>query len=395
MLSFQLMDKILAMSTLSQKLKQLRMAKGWTLEQLSAQMGGIVTKQALSKYEKSLDMPSPKVLTRLASTFNVKSAHLVTEPSIKINFVAYRKRSDFRKGDQVRIESQITLALEDRIRLQNIEPSGGGFDVPIQSLKIRHLDEAESAAEAMRKKWQLGSDAIAHVSSVLEDNGVHVLNIDADERFDGISAIAYADNKPKGAAVVIRKGVDGGTQRLNIAHELAHLILNVSSGVDCEKAAFRFGGAFLAPRAMVLKEVGTKRSAIQLEELLLLKKRFGMSIQALLYRLKDLEIISEAYYSEWFATINKFGWKKAEPRPLPQEKSEWLKQRVSRAFAEGLLSYSDAEKYLGAKPDNASLPVEKVHSFVRLPIDERRKLLREAVFKMAPYYNQLVDAGAE
>lgn len=74
-----------------QRLKQLRLARGLSLEDLAAAMGGIVTKQALSKYELGLSKPSPLVLNRLAGALGAKAAYLWSDPSITCKFIAYRK----------------------------------------------------------------------------------------------------------------------------------------------------------------------------------------------------------------------------------------------------------------------------------------------------------------
>ena len=82
---------------LAQKIKQLRLSKGWTLDELVARIGGVVTKQAISKYELGLDQPSAPVLTKIAGAFNLKTIQLLSEPKYRIEFIAYRKRSALRK----------------------------------------------------------------------------------------------------------------------------------------------------------------------------------------------------------------------------------------------------------------------------------------------------------
>lgn len=98
------------------------------------------------------------------------------------------------------------------------------------------------------------------------------------------------------AAVVSDSKVAGERQRLNLAHELGHLVLDVTALADeqVESAAFRFGSALLVPAAVLRKDVGNRRNFISTEELLLLKQRFGMSMQALLYRLRNLGIITRS-----------------------------------------------------------------------------------------------------
>lgn len=372
------------------RLKQLRLARGLSLEELAAELGGIVTKQALSKYEQGKARPSPLVLNKLAAVLRVKAAHLWNEPTVNVEFVAYRKRSALPKREQEKVESLTIHMLEERVRLQSLTEQAGQVDLPIKRWAVQKLEDAECAAEELRRNWNLGLDPIASFVSVLEDHSIQVVEIDADDRFDGISAIASDDEgRTLGAAVVTRRGVPGERQRLNLAHELGHLILNVAAKVDEEKAAFRFGAALLAPAVAVLRETGTKRTLIQTAELLLLKRRFGLSMQALLFRLRELRVITESNYKQWCMDINRLGWRKQEPGELPPEQPQWLRQQVLRLLAEGLISREDAETALGETVE-ADLPLSLIErrAFLKLPLEERRRIMAAQVEKIAPTYAQ-------
>jgi Zn-dependent peptidase ImmA (M78 family) len=258
---------------------------------------------------------------------------------------------------------------------------------------VECLEDTEAAAEQLRTQWKLGEAPIASVISLLEDKLVHVFEVDAPgNRFDGISALAFDEKgELKGAAVISRNLISGERQRLNIVHELGHLVLDISEELDEEKAAFRFAGAFLAPASVVRREVGKSRSSIQLRELLLLKKLFGMSIQALLYRLRDLGVITGSVYTWSCIQVNRMGMKKKEVEELPREEPQWLKRNVLRAFSEGVLSHKEAERFLGE-------PLEEVHRqfldrnvFMKLPVEERRRILAEQASILQKHYGELAD----
>ena len=370
-----------------QKIKQLRLAHGWTLDELVARIGGVVTKQSISKYELGLAQPSPQVLTKIANAFNVKTIQLLVEPKYRIELIAYRKRSGLRKKEQTRIENFVKESLEERLKIQNLVCPNLNLNVPIRKFNINKLEEAEKAADEIRAQWNLGKDQISSVTGVLENKFIHILEVDANDKFDGMAAVAYEDSNIMGVAIVVRKGIAGERQRLNLAHELGHLVLKISQSIDEEKAAFRFGAAFLAPKEWIMREVGNKRTAIDVQELIILKKKFGMSLQAIMFRLKDLDMISDSYYTQWFRRISMLGWKKQEPSPIPIEKTEWLKQNVYKAFAESLLSQADAETLLGEKIDDKTpLSLKRMRSFIKLPIEERRRILAEQAEKAASYY---------
>jgi len=377
---------------IDRRLKQLRLARGFSLEELVAKTGGIVTKQALSKYEKGQMHPSPTVLNRLAEALNTKAANLLREPKVSIEVIAFRKASRLPKKELARVESYVRNALEERVELQELTGSTLSEDIggrlPVRTLAIRKLEDVEIAAEKLRNNWGLGLNEISSMTETLENHSVHVIEINTPYKLDGVAAVASTGrNRVKAAAVANKAGVPGERQRLNLAHELGHLVLDISGNVDEEKAAFRFGAAFLAPAEVLRKEVGSKRAFIQSEELFMLKQKFGLSIAALLYRLRDLEVISESYYRGWCMDINNLGWKQREPNEIQPEQSNWVRRIVLRSLSEGLLTADEATGLLGTtvKCDEPLSLMEK-KAFLRLPLEERRKRLAEQAAKFASIY---------
>jgi transcriptional regulator with XRE-family HTH domain len=368
----------------SQQLRHLRLARGLSLEALAQQMGGIVSKQALSKYEQGKANPTPRILHALAAALGVKVADLIRDPGFTIEFIAYRKQAKLNKRAQEYVQSRVAEAIQQRVRLQQIIGQVSEQRIPIQSLRVERLDAAETQAERLREQWNLGADPIANLTAVLEDHAVHVVELDADEGFDGIAAVARnAEQQVLAATVVTRRGVAGERQRLSLAHEVGHVALDVAEGLDAERVAFRFGAAFLAPARVVRQLVGTRRAFIQLAELLLLKQFFGMSVQALLRRLYDLSIITDSYYKEWCIEINRLGMRRREPAELPPERSEWVRRNVLRATAEELMSAEEAAQMLG-EPSGETTPPTLLHrrAFMNLSLEERRRLLAEQAAAM-------------
>lgn len=373
---------------LGQRIKQFRLAKNYSLDELVAATGGIVSKVALSKYEREIIKPSNKVLAAIAKALNVKTINFAVEPVVKVEFIAYRKASGLSKKEQVNVESLVTSKLEDIIKIQDLLFHNSKPNLPLKYFQIKSLPDVETASVELRKKWKLGLDPISSITQSLENNFIHTISLKSDKPFDGISALAYSQNQLKAAAVVSKSNIPGERQRLNLAHELGHIVLNISPDVDEEKAAFRFGGAFLAPADTIYKIVGLKRDHFQIKELYLLKKIFGISIQSLLFRLKDLDIISSSSFSMWFRIINKNNWKKNEPMPMKEEKSQWFERNVLRAFSEGLISSDEAARLLGddIDPDKSGLSLIKKKEFMKLPIKDRERILFEEADKLAHFY---------
>lgn len=379
--------------TIAHRLKRLRMSRGLSLDALVASMGHVVTKQALSKYECAKASPSPIVLNKLADTFKVKASYFLREPEISVKFIGYRKASTLLKKDQGRIESLVTEVLEDRVRLQTMTGWPNGNYLPIHAYRISKIEDTESAAEELRTNWKLGQDPIASMVGMLEDHHIHVIELDAIDKFDGICAVAVDEaTQTQAAGLVTSKGVSGERQRLSLAHELGHLVLKIGHNLDEEKAAFRFGAAFLAPAQVVYREIGTRRDTILSEELLLFKKRFGMSVQALVRRLFDLDIISDGYYRQWMMLINRLKWKRKEPDELEPEQSQWLRQTALRSYAEGLIGREEVERLLGESLDvEDPFSLIERRAFMKLPLEERRRILSEQAEKLKSHYSE----GAE
>jgi len=299
----------------------------------------------------------------------------------------WRKRSRFGKQKQERIESLSRKVLEQRVRLQRLLCQENGSSLPVHGLPVTGLDDAEDAAENMSKRWHLGCAPIANLVDVLETHFVHVIELDSNRDFDGVSAVVRDKyGRVVAAGIVTRRGIPAERQRLSLAHELGHIVLKVDASVDKESAAFRFGGAFLAPREVLRSTVGCRRECITDEELKLLKNRFGMSRQALLHRMNDLEIITDRYYAWWCREINVRGWKHKEPDESAPELAWWLPQTVQRAFAEGLISRDDAKDLLGVQLD-VKMPASLVarQALLALSVEERRRRLEKQAEKATPY----------
>ena len=326
------------------RLKQLRLAKGLSLDGLVAKIDHLVTKQALSKYERGLIQPSSGVAERLAEALGVKTILLYDESLLSYKSIAYRSENGLRKKEKKRVENLVACELEERVRMQNLlQPIlGTAFNLP--RFRVGDLEGVEEAALQIRRGWNLGLDPIASVTGLLEDRLIHVMEVEiADKRFDGFSAVAQnAKNEPVAAMVVNRKGVCGERQRLSLLHELAHLVLEVSPGLEPERAAFFFASAFLAPKLVLNQKIGIRRKNIDVEEFLLHKRYFGISIQALLYRLLDLNIINKSYFNHWSREIGRRGWKSEEPNESPPEEPTWLRRNLLRVYSEGILTRESA-----------------------------------------------------
>ena len=375
---------------LARRLKQLRQAKGYTLDELAAATGGLITKQAISKYELGKSNPSPAILTKLADVLGVKGSDLLFEPDYQIQLIAFRRSPRMSTTAREGVEARVVLQFEDRLRLQTLL----GIQtetLPVRAIAVNSMDGAEAAAERVRESWRLGDAPISNLTGLLEDQSVHVLTTGASDGFDGLSAIAVDPQTSQtwSAAVVTSDGMPGDRQRFNLAHELGHLCMAPMSSMDEEKAAHRFAGAFLAPAEAMRRELGPRRQSVYLEELATLKERFGISVGALTYRALDAGIITASYHQHLWRRLTQLGYRKQEPVAVPTEKSTWLTQATLRAAGEGLIDRAEAERLLGHPlPPDDDLVAQTRKAVRKLSPADRERLLEAQAEKVAKLYEK-------
>lgn len=340
---------------MNSRLRTLRLARGLSLCDLADRIGNAVSIMAISKYERGLLFPSPPVAERLAAALGVRREDLFAPSTVSVTPLQYRKRFDFRKRDEEHLLNLAQLALEQRVRVQELVAPGERPVLP-RKFRVRTLDDAEQAASELRRFWNLGTAPVRNLTATLERHLVHVVAVDMPESFDGLSLAAHRDDSREllAVAVVSRRLVSGERWRMNLAHELGHIVMETERDVDDEKAAFRFAGALLAPAPALHEEVGTRRRQVALEELLELRRRYGMSMQGLLYRLKVLGILSGEAASHWWKSFARRGWRKKEPDESLPEEPTWIQYNVRRACCEGLLSLEEGQSLM---PEGETLVV--------------------------------------
>jgi len=338
------------MTLLGERMQQARKARGWSLATLAGAAGGIVSRQALYKYEKELDTPRSEVLLALAHALGVTVDYFFRPSNslITLSDLACRKRSGLGKRNLAAIRAQVKDCVERWLELESFFPPERFprfFYSPENLLLIERLEDIETLAKEIRFRLSLGLAPIENMTELLEDNGIKIhIWSGRDEKFDGFSCWANS-NIP---IIVVKTRLSGDRQRSSLAHELGHLALQPAKGLDPEKAALRFSGAFLVPDEVAWRELGAKRHKLELPELCALKRKYGMSIQQWIYRAKDLEIITERYAAGLFRVFRAQGWHITEPgNQLPEETSSRLKRLALQAVAEDLISPARAAELSG------------------------------------------------
>lgn len=328
------------------RLRLARARAGLSLAALSEQLQPRVTPQALNKYERGEMMPSSSVLMTLASVLGVSLDFLMTSQVTALEGVEFRKKSNTTERERAHVEAEVIDHVERYLTIEEVLqlPEMPSALDELQQVEIDDLDDAEIHAGLLRQKWNLGNDPIPSVSALLEEKNVRVLEIGGPDGFFGLTCrVRRPEGKPS-VTVVVRRHVNVERDRFTLAHEVAHVVIGSCKNAKVEKAMDRFAGAFLIPADHLKNEIGKTRTSLAYQELVRLKHLYGVSIMALLYRMKDIGVISEESFKALFRSPAR-AWLKDEPDRLEPngetaglERPQRFESYVYRALAEGLIS---------------------------------------------------------
>ncbi len=330
---------------ISQKLKNARTLKGFSQQELADRIG--ISKQMISKYEKGDSIPTSTVLLKFKKQLNVSLSYFFKPNKIELGVLNFRKKSSFSQKKQASLEQLIKLKLENYLEIEDLLQIDYSFKNSIANKKVNSLEDIENIIITLRNDWEIGLDPIHNIIQLLEDNEIKVVELDVEDSFDGLATLV----NDKFPVIVVNGNFPVERKRFTLLHELGHLLLKLP---ECdikmeENYCNRFASEFLFPKKLVLKEFGIKRDSISLTELIEVQKKYGISIQAIIYRLVDAGIISENRKSDFYKKIN-FNQSIKEKVNLSRfetpEKSNRFEQLVYRALSQEFISTSKASSLL-------------------------------------------------
>ncbi len=163
---------------------------------------------------------------------------------------------------------------------------------------------------------------------LLESKGIRVFSLS--ENTKNVDAFScWRDGVPY---IFLNTFKSAEHSRFDAAHELGHLVLHKHGGPQqrqAETEANAFASALLMPSVDVKSRV---RFISGLNDLITAKKRWGVSVAALNYRLHKLGIIKDWQNRNLCIQISKRGYRTNEPDPLEREESVVWKKVIRRAL---------------------------------------------------------------
>lgn len=302
-----------------ERLRVARLYRGKTVAEIAEALG--VQRQTISQYEnKRLNNPGIEKIYEMSKVLNFP-IHFFLEQEIdnvKIAPSTYF-RSQLTTNKKYRLEQETKIDFICRIYAYLNEY------IEFPSLNLPHFESystPEEAALALRNQWGLGDKPIDNLIYVAEQNGIILtsyktstnaidafsknLQIADEERY----IIALSKNKNTAARI-----------HFDVAHELGHILLHEwSEDIEALSAeefrereceANEFAAAFLLPKEAFMRDVGVYAANLKYYELL--KKKWKVSIAAMIMRSKNLGLLDYDKYQGLMRKMQKLGIRKEEP----------------------------------------------------------------------------------
>ena len=319
-----------------EQLKNARQLRGMTITALAELTD--ISKQSISLYENGENKPEYQRTLALANALHVPTTFFFSEDVCRTETPATYFRSLLsatkltRNSQSLKLEyvAKMYEALLEYIDfpaldLPAIEYSGM-YDLNDPDSLDAMYRELESVAMKVREAWDLGDGPIGDLQYILESHGIIVTGFDTTEDdIDAFSQRTILKNDEVCFIAVDQGRKPEGRIRFDMAHELAHLLIHPwSEDIDSlskeefklrETEANVFASAFLLPRSSFGREVSNYPT--DLEYYLWLRKKWKTSIQAMMYRARQLGCVTGNQFQYMMRQVSKRGWRKAEPGDSP------------------------------------------------------------------------------
>lgn len=309
-------------------LKLARLISGLSLADISEKVNK--SKQYIHQLESGVRLPTDELLVELGYLLNVKPKFFYMSHSSILDDESVHFRSNRTATQSSRLRAKASIDLFMRL-IKLLEEYLNFPEVSFPSVeRIDTASDIEGAAELARSYWGLGFGPVSNMTRLVERAGAVVTF------FRGISSDVDALSSVIRRPIIVRNDAKDspGRLRFDIAHELGHIVMHQGILTGCkltESQANRFASSFLLPRAAFIKEfkIGLRMDWRMLSEL---KGRWGVSKAALLYRARQLDLLTEAKYKSHIITLRKYEAKK--------EKDDYLiKMECSELIVNALKNY--------------------------------------------------------
>ncbi|WP_283536232.1 helix-turn-helix domain-containing protein [Methylorubrum extorquens] len=193
------------------------------------------------------------------------------------------------------------------------------YNLPATDL-IEASEERDPARAArwLRQHWGLGEQPIKHMIKMLEAKGIRVFSL-----AENTAALdAFSCWRGDTPYIFLNTAKSAERSRFDAAHELGHLVMHKhggpQQGKSAEYEAQLFAASFLMPQSDIEAKIPR---ALTLDQIVIAKRRWGVSVGALAYRLNKLGILSDWLYRGMLIEMGRRDYRKNEPNEMEREES--------------------------------------------------------------------------
>ena len=300
-----------------------------------------VSRQSVSAYERGDKKPEPATFERIAATLGQRVSFFTSadRPAFGSPSTRFYRRfgpETVRRNEACAVLGdwfvQTAKYLDDFVNYPTVVLPE---HAPEKEQPRYSAEEIDEIALGLRKLWGLGPGPLSNVLALLESKGVVVCRYEMGG--ENVEAFSFWSGSRPFIFIASEKEA-GVRRRFDLAHELGHLILHrwvdqaeledKSMLKAVESEADQFAGAFLLPSTSFPHEIYTTR----LDAFLPLKERWKVSIQAMVHRCRDLDIIDADQALNLYKQISFRKWRKKEPLDDPRRISVEEPRLLRRAL---------------------------------------------------------------
>jgi Zn-dependent peptidase ImmA (M78 family)/transcriptional regulator with XRE-family HTH domain len=342
-----------------ERLKEARLARGLFKTSLADMLG--ISGMAISRYEDGQDKPLRGRLTLIAECLGFPEEFFLRSGwQENIEPVFWRSRATESKHAREMTEQRLRWACEIFNFLEE-EVTFPEFSMPELNLpddfRLITSETIELASEQIRHAWNLKNRPVPDVTLALENAGIPVINLDIPtDKQDGFCF--YSEKLRRPIVGINTYNISCARARYDASHELGHCVLHSKVTPQQEKdpalkklieqQAHRFAGAFLFPRSAFLAEVGQPSLYYFCD----LKKKWGMSIAAMVFRADDLGLIDKTEKALLYQSMGKKRWRGPlqepfdDPSEMPLERPRMMRRGVEAVLQENIFGRSAIQSAL-------------------------------------------------
>nr|WP_275433649.1 ImmA/IrrE family metallo-endopeptidase [Priestia flexa] len=195
-------------------------------------------------------------------------------------------------------------------------------ELHVPDFSERDSENVEEIANRLRVEWGLEDKPIKDIVFLLETKGFVISSLNLDKRTIDAFGSQHEVNGKQYYSIVL--GNDKGSfyrRQFDVAHELGHKVLHdpylnlddlsKDEFKQIEQEANDFAAAFLLPKESFLRDVSIHPNDLMYYKLL--KKKWCVSIGAMVMRAYKLGAITEGTYQYMQRSISQKGWRTKEP----------------------------------------------------------------------------------